>query len=470
MSQPTKNIHQSYKADPSRPTYHYLPAKNWMNDPNGVIQWNGRYHLFYQYNPLGPLHANMHWGHAVSDDMVHWHELPIALAPTPNTYDEGGIFSGCIVDNAGDAVAVYTGVNQGYDVQQQCLAHSSDPDLQTWQKSAQNPVLNAPPANADQTADFRDPFVWREGDDWKMIVGSRIEGIGGAVFLYRSKDLTEWEYLHPLHVGDLARHGVMWECPNFFQLGDKWVLIISSHIGYATGTVLYFVGDYCNDRFYPEYEAVLDSAYYYAPLTHLDDQSRRIMWAWLREGRSDDHQLAAGWSGVQAIPRVLSLDQKNRLLMSPAPELETIRGTHHHFTAADVDETPLPVQGLALDIEVSFAINGGANCGLAVAAAPDGSESTTIIYDPVTETLRVRRHSTEDGLELHPQGRQHRLDPDETLDLRILIDGSVLEIIANQRTSLTSRIYPIQAESNQLRILQPGLLRSLDIYEMSSIW
>ncbi|MEM6527972.1 MAG: glycoside hydrolase family 32 protein, partial [Chloroflexota bacterium] len=311
------------RRDLGRPIYHFLPARNWMNDPNGVIQWNGRYHLFYQYNPFGAYHDHMHWGHAVSDDLIHWEELPIAIAPSPGSVDEGGIFSGCIVNNAGTPTAFYTGVNLGATEQRQCMAVGDD-ELQTWQKYEANPVIAGPPTHADQTPDFRDPFVWREGDVWYMVVGSRIEGVGGAAFLYHSQDLHNWTYLHPLLVGDMARHGVMWECPNFFPIGDKWVLVISLHTGIGTGHAIYFVGDYYDKRFYPQYEAILDSSVYYAPLTFLDDQNRRIMWGWLRESRSGDEQLAAGWSGVQAIPRVLTLDSSNRLLMNPVPELAQI--------------------------------------------------------------------------------------------------------------------------------------------------
>ena len=116
------NARLSHHRDSHRPRYHYLPASNWMNDPNGVIHWQGRYHLFYQYNPYGANHANMHWGHAVSDDMVHWEELPIAITPTPDSCDRGGIFSGCIVDNDGIPTAFYTGVNDDHSRQVQCMA------------------------------------------------------------------------------------------------------------------------------------------------------------------------------------------------------------------------------------------------------------------------------------------------------------------------------------------------------------
>lgn len=461
----------TYENDIHRPQFHFLPAANWMNDPNGVIQWEGRYHLFYQYNPDGAYHANMHWGHAVSDDMIHWEELPIALTPTPGSYDQGGIFSGCIIDDNGIPTALYTGVNDDYSVQIQCLAVGS-PDLLTWQKPNTNPIIGSTPTAMGQTGDFRDPFVWQEVGGWYMVVGSRIEGVGGVILLYRSDNLTDWDYLHPIFVGENARNGVMFECPNLFKLGDKWVLIISSHIGHTTGTVLYFVGDYQNHKFTPEVEGVFDAGYYYAPLSHVDDQGRRIMWAWLREGRNTTQQKNAGWSGVQAIPRILTLDDNNRLQMTPIPELEQLRKTHHHFSAEDIHAPNLPLSGLSFDIQASFVIDTGAPCGIEVACSSDGEEKTAIYYDASTETLRVVRHYSQpsESVDTYVQGLPHHLTPDETLDLRIILDGSVLEIIANHRTSITSRIYPTQSNSKHLRIINPSSVQTLDLWEMSSIW
>jgi beta-fructofuranosidase len=448
-----------------RPRYHYLPPSNWMNDPNGLIQWKGQYHLFYQHNPTGPLWGNMHWGHAVSDNLIHWTDLPIALAPTPGGPDEAGCFSGCAVDN-GLPTLVYTGTRgQHHEIQTQCIATSED-NLLTWQKYPGNPVLSEVPAEAGQTRDFRDPFLWKEGDTWYAVIGSRIHNKGGAVFLYRSPNLTHWEYLHPLLIGDRERTGAIWECPNFFKLGDHWVLIISAHTGTATGEVFYFVGDYANHHFTPTHEGILDYGHLYAPLTFLDDHNRRLLIGWLREARSDTDQRLAGWSGVQSIPRVLTLDSQNRLLMRPVPELESIRGEHDHYGPKTVtEETQLGVIGHALDIMADFDPASQGIYGLSLACSPQGRERTHILYDTALRRLSVHTEVN--------QVREvtHSLDAGEPLQLRILLDGSVLEIIANERTSITSRIYPSQEDCQHIHLLgSKAQLRSLDIWEMPSIW
>ena len=238
-----------------RPSYHFLPPANWMNDPNGLIQWEGQYHLFYQHNPDSALHANMHWGHAVSADLIHWADLPVALTPTPGGFDDKGCWSGCAVNNNGVPTLIYTGVRgDHHEVQTQGIATSQD-NLISWEKLPGNPIISQIPPEARQTRDFRDPYVWREADAWYMLLASRIDGIGGTVFLYRSEDLIHWDYLHPLLTGRMEKNGRTWECPNFFPLGDKWVLILSAHMDpNRTATVFYFVGEYTDHRFTPEVE------------------------------------------------------------------------------------------------------------------------------------------------------------------------------------------------------------------------
>lgn len=461
-----------FSNDPSRPHFHYLPSENWMNDPNGLIQWNGQYHLFYQYNPNAAIHSNMHWGHAVSDDLIYWKDLPLAIAPTPNSADEGGIFSGCVIDNEGIPTAFYTGVNHGASIQTQCMATSHD-NLLTWQKYQHNPIITAPPPETKQTRDFRDPFLWREDDVWMMAVGSKIEDVGGAILLYRSKNLVDWEYLNPLLVGDSQKNGMMWECPNFFKLGDKWVLIISS-IGIGMETVLYFVGDYKDFRFTPEYEAVFDHAYLYAPLTMLDDNGRRLLWSWVREGRSVEAHSKAGWAGVQSIPRILSLDEHNRLIMQPVAELEAIRGERHHYeNLVLAGEQSIEAHGLALDIVIEVEIGQRGIFTLSLACSSDGTQGTHISFNSQTQELHINRErsSTSPEDERSSHHVLHELDDGETLQLRILLDGSVLEILANNRASVTSRIYPSNFENDGIRISgEKAVVRTLDIYEMLSIW
>lgn len=475
MSQATsQQIRQQFSGDIHRPRYHFLPPANWMNDPNGFIQWQGQYHLFYQYNPDGAYHANMHWGHAVSGDLIHWQDLPVALAPTPGTYDEVGIWSGSAVNNDGVPTIFYTSVTgENSSIQTQSMA-TSDDGLITWTKYAGNPVISEVPAISGQTRDFRDPYVWRDGDTWYMVLGSQIVDYGGVIFLYRSSNLVDWEYLNPLYSSDDHQYGQIWECPNFFRLGDKWVLMISAHTGSTVDTVFYFVGDFVDHRFTPLTSGVVDYGNLYAPLTTLDDQGRRLMFGWLREARSTIDQRLSGWSGVQSVPRVLTLDQQNRMLMNPAPELEAIRGQQHTVSPmALTAATTLDVTGLALDIDAEFTVESDGWCGFSLACSADNHERVDILYNATNQQLSVHKINpeTNGALTTHSREVTHQLAPGENLKLRILLDGSVVEIIANERTSLTSRFYPTSANSEQVRLLgAQARLVALDIWEMPSVW
>src|SRR5215470_18785894 len=261
-------------ADPLRPSLHLLPTKNWMNDPNGPIYWNGLYHMFFQYNPNAAVWGDMHWNHAVSEDMIHWRHLPIALAPTPGWADADGCFTGSAVNDNGTATILYTGVKETPFEQAtlrdghhnfretQCLATSSDPQLRVWTKW-KDPVLEPP--NDERLTGFRDPFLWRDERSkfWFLGVASGQFKVGGRVLLYRSRDLHNWEYLHPLASGHWTEKentnpvdsGEMWECPDFFPLGNKWVLLYST-----AEQVIWEVGEFDAQElvFHPQKRGVLD--------------------------------------------------------------------------------------------------------------------------------------------------------------------------------------------------------------------
>ena len=462
---------RSLGQDFHRPRFHFVAPASWMNDPNGVIHWDGKYHLFYQYHPGSPRFGLAYWGHALSDDAIHWRDLPVALSPSPGGPDETGCWSGCVVDNNGVPTAVYTGVGpQGYGQQSQCIATSRD-GLLTWEKYGGNPILSDIPTLANQSTDLRDPMIWREGDDWYMLLASRIKNSGGSVFLYRSRDLLQWEFLHPLLTGSYAVDGCVWECPSFFPLDDKWVLLVAGKGRRIPFTVFYFIGDYADRQFRPERSGILDHAYFYAPFTMQDARGRRLLWGWLREGRSEDAHVAAGWAGCLSIPRELSL-RNGQLHMTPVPELKRLRGrqvaiSSMRLTGAD---HIVEIQGTALDIEVEF--HPESTVGLAVACAADGGEETRVSYDPQAGLLSVSRERSSQGAghETFDHKAPHALAPGEHLQLRVLLDGSVLEIIANGRTSICSRIYPSRADSHGLRLFGRGHVSGMSAWQMRSIW
>ncbi len=477
---PARNEHQN--GDPHRPAYHFLPPANWMNDPNGLIYWNKQYHLFYQYNPNGPFWGTIHWGHAVSDDLLHWRDLPIALAPTLDGVDSDGCWSGCAIDNEGVPTLVYTGVRG--EAQLPCIATSSD-DLYTWDKYADNPVLPDLPPGLDLVA-FRDPALWREGQTWYMLVGSGFKEVGGTALLFRSTNLTDWTYLHPLHIGNINRTeptwtGSLWECPQLLALGDKHLFTFGvSHERplYSVGQV----GTYFNQRFIPESEAKLDFGddYFYAPQTLIDATGRAIMWSWVQEGRSEASQQAAGWAGLMSLPRILSIRSDGNLEMVPAPELIALRGSHHHFEQLDLAPHSVykleGVRGDCLEIVAEIDLQAQTRFALAVRCAPDGEEQTLIIYDRKREWLEIDTTHSSTDTEVKHEKRGGPLAPEanERVRLHIFIDRSVIEVFANNQAAITSRMYPTRPDSLGVSLIVQGSsglnVRSLDVWELGSIW
>jgi beta-fructofuranosidase len=462
--------------EPHRPQYHFLPPANWMNDPNGLIQWNGRFHLFYQYNPHAPVWGTIHWGHAMSDDLVHWKDLPIALAPTPGSVDEYGVFSGCAVDNGGVPTLIYTGVRKPADgprIELPCLATSSDPDLRSWDKHPANPVISAPPDNLDVLG-FRDHSVWREGDSWFQLIGSGIRDVGGTALLYRSPDLVHWEYLGPLCIGNPVETGRMWECPDLFRLGERHVLMVSP---IPLRKTLYFSGHYRQHRFTPEYQGVVDDGgYFYAPQSFTDDQSRRIMFGWLWEGRDEAAQRAGGWAGVMSLPRVLSARSDGRLGMEPAPEIARLRGRHTGLRDIRLDRAlPLDFGGAALEIVAELSAGTSSQVGINLRRAPEGREETVIVYDSASRFLAIdrARSSLDPATQREPHGTHLALGDDEPLRLRVFVDHSVLEVFANGQACLSSRIYPSRPDSLGVEVFArsgTAHLQALEVWEMGSIW
>ncbi len=441
---------QRIDADPLRPHYHFLPPANWMNDPNGLIAWNGQYHLFYQHNPLAAHWGAIHWGHAATPDLLHWEHYPIALAPTPGTPDADGCWSGCAVNNDGVPTLIYTG--KSGDQETTCLA-TGDDALRTWHKYPGNPIIAGPPARLDAVG-FRDHRVWREGDEWYQIIGSGIRGVGGAALLYTSRDLVHWEYQHPLCVGD-GTTGEMWECPDFFPLGDKHVLIVST---LPARSVLAFVGDFRDNVFRPERMTPLDGGdCFYAPQTLLDNRGHRILLGWLQETRTAEQQDAAGWSGALSLPRELSLGNDGALHVAPMPELASLRSAHHHSQHRLPSDIPQPITHPAhvqCEMRIEFAPPIVGARGLALSLGEGAGRS--IIYDAVRGAVALRHTAAHDSAGIRPEEVPLAHSPDEPLCFHVFLDRSVIEVFIAERVSVTSRIYPTANQALSIKLLAEG--------------
>ncbi|MAT45039.1 MAG: glycosyl hydrolase family 32 [Anaerolineaceae bacterium] len=429
-----------------RPTYHLTPPKNWMNDPNGAIQWKGKYHLFYQYNPHAAVSATKHWGHAVSDDLLTWEHLPIALTPEAGRYDKNGCFSGCMVVNNGVPTIIYTGVKP----EVQCLATSSD-DLLTWKKYPGNPVLSKFPDDMNLRT-FRDPYVWKEEEGlWYMLLGSGTRESGGLCLLYRSSDLINWEYLHPLMKGNRVETGLVWNCPNFFKLEGQHILIVS---GQPVWKPFYWTGIYSDHQFSPQHSGLVDyGGCLYAGLVFHDENNRPIYWGWIWESRTDAEILAAGWAGVMALPRIPFLNPHGGLGFKPAPETEKLRQNkitipEENYAFHRGSQTVSILQGAALEIKLTLEPGNSRDLGIQVLSALDQSEYTRIGFNLKNNELYLDRSQANLSPTMFfnwPNPNYHtaplNLQQDEPLTLHIFIDHSVIEVYTPSGIVISSRVY-----------------------------
>ena len=440
-----------------RPELHFTPERNWMNDPNGLVFHQGEYHLFFQHNPKSTEHANLSWGHAVSTDLSHWEELPVALLP-----DElGEIYSGsAVVDHDNTSgffggepglVALYTSAGQ---TQQQSLAYSTDRG-RTWTKYEGNPVIPNPGVE-----DFRDPKVIRYGDKWVLMLAA-----GDRISFYESPDLVHWKQISEFGT-DHGSHGGVWECPDLFELpvdGDsgrtRWVLIVSINPGGPAGgsATQYFVGDFDGTTFTPDGppEQVLwaeQGADFYAPQSWSDVPDRRIWVGWLSNWDYAKQVPTEPWRGAMTVPRTVSLATTPagvRLVQRPVEELDGRRGEPQRWRGVVSDKQAAPeFSGAVLDIVAEFRLGSATSFGLDVFVGDSGR--TRVGYDVGEQELFVDR--TKSGSTLvspsFPARHAAELLPDgDVVRLRLLIDRSTVEVFGGRgETVLTDLVLPDAGE------------------------
>lgn len=473
------NVHeQPGKAavDPYRPAYHFSPPTGWLNDPNGLIYWRGEYHLFYQHYPDGPEHGPMHWGHAVSSDLVHWRHLPIALMPdaTDKPGDRSGIFSGSAVDDDGMLTVMYTlftDTETHPDRRQevQCIATSADGIH--FEKYEDNPVIVDPPAGAEHG--WRDPKVWRDEDgSWKMVIGAG-DGTRGKALLYRSRDLREWEFVGAAAEDGRDDRSRMWECPDLFPLDDTYVLVASVNEPEFQG-VLAFTGPFDGERMQLETEGLVDfGPDFYAPQTFVDGDGRRILIAWMDRWGAERPTTAYGWSGIMTVPRQLFLFEDGHVGARPVPELKALREATPLVTLGDGVEPGRIAEGNSLEIEATFDVNRAEGpFGMTLFSSPTGEGGMRITYAPASRKLIVDR----DGEGLIGDGGRYEHEIDKTegdLVLHIFVDHSSVELFVNGgRATASFRVYPETATYNNVALVADGSgvpVKQLDVWRLKQI-
>ena len=487
---------QKQTTDVFRPGFHFAPAANWANDPNGLVYYEGMYHLFYQYHPYSTKWGPMHWGHAVSEDLVQWQHMPVALFPD----EHGAIFSGCCVvdwqnssglfENTHGLIAIFTHADNHPDNnqprQRQSLAYSSDQG-HTWHKYAGNPVITE-----KDLIDFRDPKVfWHsQSAHWIMVIVA-----GDHTRFYRSPNLLEWTLTGTFGEGHGSHDGV-WECPDLFELPiddtgySKWVLIISigDHPECPEGSrTQYFIGDFDGYTFSndnpKDHIMWLDYGRdNYAGVTWSDipeQDGRRVIIGWMSNWKYANDTPTDLWRGAMTLPRVLSLTSNNgntTLMQMPVQEVQQLREESRHWENMLITPATPFVEYTHNDlIEVDVEINIRSKEPVYLSLRSSQQSEVIVGYDPVQQWLFIDR-SRSGITDFHPSfavkhGANLALE-ERQLHLHIWVDRNSIEVYANQgRVTLTDQIFPdaplqsieISTKSGQttLTSLQLHTLRSV---------
>jgi len=466
--------------EPYRPQFHFTPATNWMNDPNGMVYYDGEYHLFYQHHPEGNVWGPMHWGHAISTDLVHWEHMPVALAP-----DElGTIFSGSAVMDlentsglgTGEApamVAIFTyhdaaGAEAGReDFQTQGIAYSTDKG-RSWTKYEGNPVLKNPGIR-----DFRDPKVaWVEAapgqGKWIMTLA-----VKDKISFYSSPNLLDWTFESDFNP-EWAAYGGVWECPDLFTLTtaegeEKWILFVSINPGGPNGgsATQYFIGDFDGSNFTVESNEILWLDYgtdNYAGVTWSnvpEADGRRLFIGWMSNWNYANIVPTEVWRSAMTLPRSLHLiKRENEFLVAskPVEELEKIRATSKRFSDAQITLTEelveLELQPQEADFSVEFSNDAGEK----------------LLITKVGDTLSLDRSNSGETAFSEVFGTVHHapISAAKADKVHLFLDRSSIEVFINDgEMVMTDIIFPTKPYTD---LKLTGFGETNTLYYLESIW
>ncbi|KAM5343302.1 hypothetical protein ACJ41O_014268 [Fusarium nematophilum] len=466
-----------YAADPLRPQYHYTTYQGWINDPAGLVQWQGRHHLFSQLYPTAPLWGPMHWAHAESTDAVHWRELPIALYPKEATHpkDTSGRFTGSAVTDtsSNDALRLiftdFTDLSFHPDAVQEVVSTATSLDGVEFELDPNNPIVDGPPPG--EPSFFRDPKVFRDptDDSWKMVIGAT-SGISGQVQLYQSTDLVSWSHVGVLYTGD-GSTGPLWECPNFFPLGNKWVLFYGGN-----GIGWYETGTYNGSVFTSEKRGLLDAGpASYAMQWYKDESGRDLAITWMGNWPSPKWPSRVnGWAGQQSVTRELFIRDDGGLGSRPIAELDSLasgpsRNLGSKRVGGDVFQIGNSKSGrleLAVDLGETDASS------FTIALLQSEAESVLLTYSTTSRTLTLDTMDAGYG----QAGKWEATigsSGEDKLALDIFIDRSILEIFVGDGTVFSAAVWPRYQESQGISLVaREGTvaLETITLTPLGSSW
>lgn len=453
--------HEKNISEADRPDFHLSSRIGWMNDPNGFGYYGGQYHMFYQYHPYNAMWGPMHWGHAVSEDMLHWQYKPTALAPD-EFYDNFGCFSGTsITTGDGKQLLMYTSVisrvlenGEKKEYQQQSIAIGDGTD---YVKYEANPVIaTSQIPEGYSILDFRDPKIWQGSDGvYRVIIGARdLEGLG-TLLLYTSTDCIHWNYKKVFAKND-GRFGKMWECPDFFMLDGKGVIIVSPQdmlpegFEYHNGNnSLCLIGDYdeATDNFVIKHNQCVDYGIdFYAPESIETADGKRVMIGWMQNwDTSSGHDIHDPYFGQMSLPRELEI-RDNRLYQKPIKELEKYRADKVSYSDVLIENEEISfadIDGRTIELELEVEAVDSENLydKFMISFAKNEKYHTDFYFRPRESVVKIDRKFSGSRRALVHQRRAEISSKNGLLKARFIMDKNSIEIfLEDGRQVMTTTI------------------------------
>lgn len=432
-----------------RQTFHIQPTTGLLNDPNGFSYFNGEYHLFYQWFPLGPVHGLKYWYHLKSIDLVHWDDLGVGLTPDSD-FDSHGAYSGSAIEHQGKLVLLYTGntrddnwVRHPY----QCVA-VMDEDYQITKLD--KPVISSVPEG--YTDHFRDPKVWKQDDRYYAVIGAQRVNQTGCIVLYSSTNLLDWTFTGEIET-EMDSFGFMWECPDYFELENQGVVIFSPQGLAASGDQYqniyqsgYVIGEKLdvqqNKLQHGDFQEIDRGFDFYAPQTTIDPLGRRIVVGWMGLPEIAYPTDSNGWAHCLTLPRELSI-KNGKLLQQPVKKLEVLRQQAHTMKDTIDNETKMYEGFTGTAYEMICEINSIDAQTVGIEFRTSEHEKTMIYYDAIDKKIVLDR--TNSGQEVgvaYGTVRQCALNA-TSIKVHLFVDVSSVEIFINDGAEVfTSRIFP----------------------------
>lgn len=469
-----EQLEERARSDYWKPQYHIHPSFGLMNDPNGLAYYNGEYHVFYQWHPFGPVHNMKHWAHVKSKDFANWERMPVAIVPD-NEFDSHGAFSGGAIEIEDKLYLYYTGNIMYEDLSMnanQCLAIMDKNYKITKYKD--NSLING--TREGYTGHVRDPKVWREKETYYMLLGAQRKNETGTLIVYESSNGVNWRFKGEV-ISDISIEGYMWECPDYFKLDGKDVLVFSpqgvkqkGHDYQNLYNVVYVIGEFNLEtlKFKAENIYEVDKGFdYYAPQSFEDCKGRRIQFGWAGMGEMEYPSDKNAWAHCLTIPRQLIL-KDNKILQTPVEELKSLRG-HEEREYGEVVETQktLGFLGSSVDMEVNIK---DINCnifGMKLFNSHE-EEGIDIQFKKNNKEVIVDRASFTNSFgATYGTRRTADIDIKDEMNFRIFSDNSIVEIFINGgELVFTQRIFPLKT-SNKICIYSDGkVIYDIKKYDM----